>query len=143
MKADSGLLASLSAACNRAISSCAAIRSLLYVFLICCGHRRIKFDQDITGLHVLSVVHTDGPDDADFERLDQLNPTTWDNFTVRIGDDVDMTHARPDEPQTKQRYDGCANRPANRRWRGLNDFQRCGQEREFFLFASLASPGTR
>ena len=66
-----------------------------YVFLFCCGHRRIKLDQDIAGFNALSVVHIDGPDDADLKRLYQLNPTAWDNLTVRIGDDVDMTDSSP------------------------------------------------
>src|SRR5262249_10474609 len=137
---DTGSSLPLKAARKRATSSCAEVRSLrkwLRSASFMVGSSSIRTCPALT--FCLPVADVDGPHDAGLERLDDFGASTWDDFSRRRGDDVDLAKRRPGQGQAKQRNDRHTNGPPDWRGRRLDDFQRRRQKRELMLVTATWS----
>jgi len=90
--------------------------------------RRVELDQHIARLDCLAILHVNGADGADLERLHDLTAAARYDFALRGGDDVDLAEARPGEGGAKGRDHGQRNGAADRRRRRLDDFE-CGRQK--------------
>ena len=91
---------------------------------------RIKLDQYLARLDRLAILDVDRPYDAALQRLEGLGTAARDDLALRDGDDVDPAERRPQDRDEEDHNDEAADRPADRRWRCLDDLERRRQERE-------------
>ena len=89
---------------------------------------RIKLDQYIAGIDVLTIRNVNGTNYAGLERLDDLAVAGRNDLARCRRDDVHVAQAGPGQRQQKQRHKRRADRTSDGRWRRLDDFQGSGQE---------------
>jgi hypothetical protein len=100
----------------------------------------IELDQHIPGIDVLAVRDPYGAYHAGLEGLDHLAVAGRDDLPGGGGHDIHMAQAGPGQSQHEEGDQGRADRPADGRGRGFDDFERRRQERELVAVPLLGSP---
>ena len=103
---------------------------------------RIEFDQDVAGLDLLPVLHTDRAHHPGLERLDHLGAPARHDLAGRRGDDVDRARPGPNQRRAEQHDDGGPDRAPDRRRRRFDDFERRRQECQLLAAPLPARAGT-
>ena len=104
-------------------------------------HRRVQFDQDVSDFHLLPIVHEDGANHADLERLHDLGVAGRDDLALGDGDDIDTAEPGPNQRQREDRDQAIGAEAADRRGRCFDDFQRRGEKFALGAANGLVSDG--